>query len=415
MPSAPRSMRLHIGIFGRRNVGKSSLLNAITRQEVSIVSEQAGTTTDPVEKPMELLPLGPVLFIDTAGIDDEGALGELRVQKTRKVIERTEVALLVAVSESWGSFEENLLREFLEAQIPTIVVFNKVDLSEPGDGLISSLRDQKAHVVLTAATTGKGITDLRQALLESVPPDFLNNPAILGDLVPTGGLAVLVVPIDKEAPKGRLILPQVQAIRDLLDSDACCMVVKERELRHALDHLKVPPDLVVTDSQAFLKVVADTPPEVPITSFSILFSRFKGDLLTQVEGALAVDQLRTGDRVLVSEACSHHPIGEDIGRVKIPRWLTQYVGGKLEFTHVQGHDFPEDLSEYKLVIHCGACMLNRREMLTRILRCREAGVPVSNYGLVIAFSLGIFERALEPFPAARDLYRQHREKGRNHL
>jgi [FeFe] hydrogenase H-cluster maturation GTPase HydF len=416
MPSTPRSMRLHIGIFGRRNVGKSSLLNAITRQEVSIVSEQAGTTTDPVEKPMELLPLGPVLFIDTAGIDDEGALGELRVQKTRKVFERTDVALLVAVAESWGGFEENLLKEFLEAQIPTIVVFNKVDLSEPGDDLVkdwvAGLRSS-VRVVSTAATTGKGITDLRQALLESVPPEFLNNPSILGDLVPAGGLAVLVVPIDKEAPKGRLILPQVQSIRDLLDSDACCMVVKERELRHALDRLKVPPDLVVTDSQAFLKVVADTPPEVPVTSFSILLSRFKGDLLTQVEGALSVDHLRTGDRVLVSEACSHHPIGEDIGRVKIPRWLTQYVGGKLEFTHVQGHDFPEDLSEYKLVIHCGACMLNRREMLTRILRCREAGVPVSNYGLVIAYSLGTFERALEPFPAARDLYRQHREKGRH--
>jgi len=271
------------------------------------------------------------------------------------------------------------------------------------------------RVVTTSATTGKGILDLRQALLESVPPDFINNPSILGDLVPPGGLAVLVVPIDKEAPKGRLILPQVQAIRDLLDSDACCLVVKERELRHALERLKTPPDLVVTDSQAFLKVVADTPPEVPVTSFSILFSRFKGDLLTQVNGALAVDHLRTGDRILVSEACSHHPIGEDIGRVKIPRWLTQYVGGKLEFTHVQGHDFPDDLAGYKLVIHCGACMLNRREMLARILHCREANVPVSNYGLVIAYSLGIFERALEPFPAAREIYRAHLKSKGIHL
>lgn len=411
MQTTPRSMRLHIGIFGRRNVGKSSLLNAMTRQQVSIVSAQAGTTTDPVEKPMELLPLGPVLFIDTAGIDDEGALGEMRVQKTRKVIERTEIALLVTAADQWGGFEENLLKEFLEAHIPTIVVFNKCDLAEPAEPVIRQIREQEARVVQTSATTGKGILDLRQALLESVPAEYLNNPSILGDLVPPGGLAVLVVPIDKEAPKGRLILPQVQAIRDLLDSDACCMVVKERELRHALDRLKVPPDLVVTDSQAFLKVVADTPPEVPLTSFSILFSRFKGDLLTQVEGALAVDNLKTGDRVLVSEACSHHPIGEDIGRVKIPRWLTQYVGGKLEFTHVQGHDFPADLAEYKLVVHCGACMLNRREMLTRILHCRQAGVPVSNYGLVIAYSLGIFERALQPFPAARDLFRSHRGKG----
>ncbi len=407
MQTTPRSMRLHIGIFGRRNVGKSSLLNAITRQEVSIVSEQAGTTTDPVEKPMELLPLGPVLFIDTAGIDDEGALGEMRVQKTRKVIERTEVALLVAVADQWGTFEENLLKVFLEAGIATIVVFNKCDLGQPAANLINRLQNQEVRVVYTSANTGRGIPDLRQALLESVPAELLNNPSILGDLVPPGGLAVLVVPIDKEAPKGRLILPQVQAIRDLLDNDACCAVVKERELRHILGRFTVPPDLVVTDSQAFLKVVADTPPGVPVTSFSILFSRFKGDLLTQVEGALAVDSLQTGDRVLVSEACSHHPIGEDIGRVKIPRWLTQYVGGKLEFTHVQGHDFPDDLAEYKLVIHCGACMLNRREMLARILHCREVGVPISNYGLVIAYSLGIFERALQPFPAARDLYQAH--------
>jgi len=326
-------------------------------------------------------------------------------------------------------------------------VFNKSDLFEPGEELVNGLvmglsgmtdltpplpqgeggnsplapRERggggvrsSVRVVATSATTGKGIPDLRQALLESVPPEYLNNPSILGDLVPPGGLAVLVVPIDKEAPKGMLILPQVQSIRDLLDSDACCLVVKERELRHALDRLRVPPDLVVTDSQAFLKVVADTPPEVPMTSFSILFSRFKGDLLTQVEGALAVDHLHTGARILVCEACSHHPIADDIGRVKIPRWLTQYVGGKLEFTHVQGHDFPVDLAEYKLVVHCGACMLNRREMLTRILRCREAGVPISNYGLVIAFSLGIFERALEPFPAARDLYWAHMRKRECH-
>jgi [FeFe] hydrogenase H-cluster maturation GTPase HydF len=230
----------------------------------------------------------------------------------------------------------------------------------------------------------------------------------VGDLVGPGEMAVLVVPIDKEAPRGRLILPQVQAIRDLLDSDAYCLVVKERELRGALARLKEPPKLVVTDSQAFLKVAADTPRTVPLTSFSILMSRFKGDLLTQVEGALAIDRLHTGDRVLVAEACSHHPIGEDIGRVKIPRWLTQYVGGKLEFNQVQGHDFPSDLSPYRLVIHCGACAWNRREMLSRILRCRQAGVPITNYGLTIAYSLGIFERALEPFPAALELCKQRR-------
>ncbi|MGE5611543.1 MAG: [FeFe] hydrogenase H-cluster maturation GTPase HydF, partial [Bacillota bacterium] len=244
------------------------------------------------------------------------------------------------------------------------------------------------------------------ALIRSAPDDFVNTPAIVGDLVRPGDMAVLVVPIDKEAPKGRLILPQVQAIRDLLDSDSYCLVVKERELRSALDRLKMLPKLVVTDSQAFLKVAADTPREVLLTSFSILFSRFKGDLTTQVLGAMAIDRLHSGDRILIAEACSHHPITDDIGRVKIPRWLTQFVGGKLQIDHVQGHDFPQDLASYKLVIHCGACMWNRREMLSRLLRCQEAGVPITNYGLAIAYSLGIFERALSPFPAALDAYRE---------
>jgi [FeFe] hydrogenase H-cluster maturation GTPase HydF len=247
---------------------------------------------------------------------------------------------------------------------------------------------------------------LRQALLEAAPPDFIDSPAILGDLVGPGELAVLVVPIDKEAPKGRLILPQAQAIRDLLDSDAYCLVVKERELRGALDRLKTPPKLVVTDSQAFLKVAADTPRHVPMTSFSILMARFKGDLLAQVRGTLAIETLRRNDRVLVAEACAHHPIGEDIGRVKIPRWLTSYTGVKLQFEHVRGHDFPAEVSPYQLVIHCGACLWNRREMLSRILRCQQAGVPITNYGLTIAYSLGIFERALQPFPAALELFRK---------
>ncbi|HOT22886.1 MAG TPA: [FeFe] hydrogenase H-cluster maturation GTPase HydF, partial [Thermoleophilia bacterium] len=240
----------------------------------------------------------------------------------------------------------------------------------------------------------------------AAPPDFIDNPTILGDLVSSGELAVLVVPIDKEAPRGRLILPQVQAIRDLMDADALALVVKERELSHALEQLKAPPKLVVTDSQAFLKVAADTPPDVPMTSFSILFARFKGDLASQVEGTLAIENLKSGARILIAEACSHHPIAEDIGRVKIPRWLTQYVGGKLEIEHVQGHDFPDDLTGWDLVIHCGACTFNRRAMLARIMRAREAGVPLTNYGLVIAYSLGIFERALQPFPGALEAYRQ---------
>ena len=406
MTTTPKSLRLHIAFFGRRNVGKSSLLNALTRQQVSIVSPVAGTTTDPVEKPMELLPLGPVLFIDTAGLDDTGELGALRVQKTRQVLERADVAVLVAEAGKWGGFEEEILLELAARKTPAVVVFNKTDAAPPDAVLRAKLEAQKLRPVSTSAVTGAGIPELRQALLDSAPADFIDSPAILGDLVGPGELAVLVVPIDKEAPKGRLILPQVQAIRDLLDSDASCLVVKERELRSALDRLKTPPKLVVTDSQAFLKVAADTPPTVPMTSFSILMARFKGDLLAQVQGTLAIDNLRRDDRVLIAEACSHHPIGEDIGRVKIPRWLTLYTGAKIQFEHVQGHDFPADLSPFKLVVHCGACMWNRREMLGRILRCQQAGVPITNYGLTIAYSLGIFARALEPFPAALDAFRR---------
>ncbi|NWG03969.1 MAG: [FeFe] hydrogenase H-cluster maturation GTPase HydF [Syntrophaceae bacterium] len=403
--STPKGFRLHIGIFGRRNVGKSSLLNAITRQSVSIVSDVAGTTTDPVEKPMEFLPLGPVLFIDTAGIDDTGSLGELRIHKTHQIFDRTDLGVIVSEAGRWGDFEEQLVAELKARNIPIVMVFNKSDRGEPEAEVINQLNQKRIPVVKTSAISGEGIPDLRQSLLEVAPVEFINHPAILGDLIGPGEMAVLVVPIDKEAPKGRLILPQVQAIRDLLDSDAYCMVVKEQELQHALERLNRPPKLVVTDSQAFLKVAADTPREIPLTSFSILFARFKGDLSELIRGTLAIDRLKPGNRILIAEACSHHPIAEDIGRIKIPRWLTQYVGGKLEFKTVQGHDFPEDLSPYHLVIHCGACMMNRREMLTRMLRCRQANVPMTNYGLTIAFSLGIFERALGPFPAALEIYR----------
>jgi [FeFe] hydrogenase H-cluster maturation GTPase HydF len=404
--STPKGFRLHIGLFGRRNAGKSSLLNALTRQSVSIVSEHAGTTTDPVEKPMELLPIGPVLFIDTAGIDDVGDLGEMRVEKTRQAFDRTDVAMILCPAGEWTTYEEEILCAFRELKTPVVVVHNKSDLGAASDELRGRLTAEGVEQVSTVAAQQVGVLELRQALIRVTPDEFINAPAIVGDLVPPGELVMLVVPIDMEAPKGRLILPQVQTIRDILDTDAYCMVVKERELREAFDRLKRPPALVVTDSQGFLKVAADTPAEIPLTGFSVLFARAKGDLSEFVRGAMAIESLCPGDRVLVAEACSHHPIGEDIGRVKIPRWLTQYVGGKLDFQFVQGHDFPADLSEYSLVVHCGGCMWNRREMLSRQLRCRQAGVPIANYGLTIAYSLGIFSRALAPFPAAAEVYRR---------
>jgi len=406
MRKSSKGFRLHIGLFGRRNVGKSSLLNAITRQDVSIVSQVAGTTTDPVEKPMELLPLGPVLFIDTAGLDDTGMLGRMRIRKTHQAFDRTDVGILVTETGKWNSYEDDILQELSRRRIPTIVVFNKYDIGQINKSLEQKLRKTKIQTVSTIASQYYGIHNLREALIKSAPDDFINTQPIIGDLVASGDLVILVTPIDKEAPKGRLILPQVQTIRDLLDHSAYCMVVQENELPKALKRLKQPPALVVTDSQVFEKVVAAVPTEIPTTSFSILYARAKGDLNEFVRGALALDNLRPGDRVLIAEACSHHPIEDDIGRVKIPRWLMRHIGGKLEFATVQGHDFPDSLTQYKLIIHCGACMWNRREMLSRILLCRRALVPITNYGLAIAQILGIRERALQPFPSTLKLYRQ---------
>ncbi len=407
---SPKSFRLHIGIFGKRNTGKSSILNALTKQDVSIVSDVAGTTTDPVEKPMELLPLGPVLFIDTAGMDDVGDLGEKRVSKTLAVFDRTDFGILVTNFKEWDEYELRIMEEFKTRGIPFIVIFNKIDCFSENIVLTSELDNFSVKYTYTSAIEGTGLAKLRELILQTAPGDFINRSAILSDLVGPGEAAVLVVPIDKEAPKGRLILPQVQSIRDLLDNDSFCLVVKERELREALSRLNRAPKLVVTDSQAFLKVAADTPSEIPLTSFSILFARFQGDLNEMVRGAMAIDKIKTGDKILVAEACSHHPIGEDIGTVKIPRWLTQYVGGKLQIDSIRGHDFPANISDYKLIIHCGACMWNRREMLSRIMKARQAHVPITNYGLTIAYSLGIFERALQPFPAALQIFRDQFKK-----
>ncbi len=400
----PKGFRIHIGIFGRRNTGKSSLLNAITRQQVSIVSAQAGTTTDPVEKPMELLPLGPVLFIDTAGLDDTGAVGMLRVERTRQVFDRTDLGVIVTDGQ-WGEYEERILAELQSRKIPVIAVFNKSDIVSPSNDSLKRITEAGIPFVQISTLEKKGILEFRQALLDNAPSDYMSNFPILSDLVGPSEMAILVTPIDKEAPKGRLILPQVQAIRDLLDNDSFSIVVRENQLANALERLKIPPKLVVTDSQAFAEVSKIVPRGIPLTGFSILFARLKGNLAIQTEGAMMVDNLNPGDEILIAEACSHHPIEGDIGREKIPRWLNGYVGASLKYTTVQGHDLPEDLSRFKLVIHCGACMWNRREMQSRIMRCVSTGVPITNYGLVIARSLGMFERALEPFPEALQVYR----------
>lgn len=406
MQKTPRGMRLHIGIFGRRNVGKSSILNKLTKQDISVVSETAGTTTDPVEKAMELLPLGPVLFVDTAGIDDEGSLGEKRIEKTKKIFERTDLAVIVSEEPVWSNFEQTIYEEFKQRNIPVISVLNKSDLKKPEELDFSNLKELGLDPLAISAKENTGIEELREKIIKSAPEEFINPPPIISDLIPPGELAMLVVPIDLEAPRGRLILPQVQTIRELLDNDSMVMVVKERELQNAINRLSRPPAIVITDSQAFLKVSADVPKNVRLTSFSILFARLKGELKEFVKGTLAIENLKNGNKVLICESCTHHAIGDDIGRVKIPRWLTQYTGAKLDFDVYAGHDFPQNLEDYSLIIHCGACMTNRREVLSRIARANSAGVPITNYGLTIAYSLGIFERALEPFPIAKMIFEE---------
>jgi [FeFe] hydrogenase H-cluster maturation GTPase HydF len=405
-----KGFRLHIGFFGRRNVGKSSLLNAITRQTVSIVSDVPGTTTDPVEKPMELEPIGPVLFVDTAGVDDVGALGAQRIEKTRQAIARTDIGVLVTEAGVWGEFEEKLLAELRSHKIPVLVAVNKADLRQPTPEQIARFESEKLAWTLVAATSGEGVDAFRELLRQAAPDEAAEPPAIVRDLVPPGETAIFVMPIDKEAPKGRIKNLQVQAIRDLLDGESSCIVVKEAGFGKALDNMKTPPSLVVTDAQVFDQVARITPNNVPLTAFSILLSRLKGDLVTQSEAALTIEELRPSNRILIAETCTHHPIEEDIGRVKIPRWLESFVGGKLEFTHVKGRDFPEDLSPYKLVIHCGACMWNRQEMMSRIRECQRQNVPITNYGLVIAMTQGILERALEPFPEALAAFREARAR-----
>jgi [FeFe] hydrogenase H-cluster maturation GTPase HydF len=408
--STLKSLRLHIGLFGRRNVGKSSLINALTAQSVSIVSPAPGTTTDPVEKSFEMDPVGPVVFVDTAGMDDTGALGALRMQRTASVLERVDIALLVCDQEGFGEPEEKLLAALAERQTPVLVVFNKGDLASPPQSALDRLAAAEIPIERVSAATGRNIGLLKEAITRLVPDERMDAPHLVGDLLPAGELAVLVVPIDLGAPKGRLILPQVQVIREILDSDAMCIVVKERELRDAIARLTRPPRLVICDSQVVLKAVADTPAAVRLTTFSILMARYKGDLVKLARGAAAIHRLRAGDKVLVTETCSHCALADDIGRVKIPRWLRQFVGVHLDIDVAGGAELPEDLTPYRLVIHCGSCMTTRKHMLARLYRAERQGVPMTNYGVAISLLQGVLPRALECFPAALGAYQTARDE-----
>ncbi len=394
MNQTPRGERTHIALFGKRNAGKSSVINALTDQDLAIVSEVKGTTTDPVYKAMELLPLGPIVLIDTPGLDDEGELGQKRVEKTLEVLAKTDIAMVIVDSTvGVGKFELGLLEKIRDRKLPYVVVYNKKDLCDLTDQIDMS------HSVCVSAKTGEGIRELKEHLGRLVPEEQ-EKLQIVGDLLEPSDFVVLVVPIDKAAPKGRLILPQQQTIRDILESDATAIVVKEHELRETLQNLGKKPKMVITDSQVFSKVAADTPEDILLTSFSILFARFKGDLEEEIRGVKALDSLKDGDKILIAEGCTHHRQCDDIGTVKIPRWLSQYTGKRFQYDTCSGNSFPQNLSEYQLVIHCGGCTLNRKEMKNRLSHIKSAEVPVVNYGILIAAMQGILKRSIEPFPLA---------------
>ena len=405
MNQTPASERVHISFFGKRNAGKSSIINAVTGQDLAIVSSVRGTTTDPVYKTMELLPLGPVMIIDTPGIDDEGELGALRVRKSYQVLNKTDIAILV-VDSTTGKGEEELalIHRFHKKGIPYLVVYNKIDLlsDEEIKDLAMSVRPGE---VLVSAADGMNIQELKEKIATLKPEDTHKYP-LIQDLIEPLDLVILVVPIDKAAPKGRLILPQQQTIRDILERGALSLVVRDTELKSTLDHFLsqgVCPKLVVTDSQAFARVSKDVPENITLTSFSILFSRYKGELETQLEGVAALSSIQDDDRILIAEGCTHHRQCGDIGTCKIPDWIRNYTGKKPVFEFTSGTEFPDDVSSYKMVVHCGGCMLNEREMKYRIACCHDQGVPITNYGLLIAQVTGILKRSLGPFPEMQKL------------
>ena len=405
MNQTPASERVHISFFGKRNAGKSSVINAVTGQDLAIVSSVRGTTTDPVYKTMELLPLGPVMIIDTPGIDDEGELGALRVRKSYQVLNKTDIAILV-VDSTTGKGEEELalIHRFHKKGIPYLVVYNKIDLLS-GEEIKDLAMSVRPGEVLVSAADGMNIQELKEKIATLKPEDTHKYP-LLQDLIEPLDLVILVVPIDKAAPKGRLILPQQQTIRDILERGALSLVVRDTELKSTLDHFLaqgVCPKLVVTDSQAFARVSKDVPENITLTSFSILFSRYKGELETQLEGVAALSSIQDDDRILIAEGCTHHRQCGDIGTCKIPDWIRNYTGKKPVFEFTSGTEFPDDVSSYKMVVHCGGCMLNEREMKYRIACCHDQGVPITNYGLLIAQVTGILKRSLGPFPEMQKL------------
>ena len=411
MNETPSGERVHIGFFGRRNAGKSSLVNAVTGQDLAVVSDVKGTTTDPVTKSMELLPLGPVVIIDTPGYDDEGSLGELRVQRTRKILEKTDIAVLVIdTTDGFKSEDAELADLFVERNVPCIIALNKSDISEDSEdhnideesmGIFQAIAKKSQGMVHVSTVSGQGIDELKIRLAALKPEE--DKEKLIADKIDRGDIIVLVVPIDKAAPKGRLILPQQQTIRDILDAGASALVVQDSELAETLDKLGTKPALVVTDSQVFGKVDKIVPSDVPLTSFSILMARYKGLLDDAVRGVAAISRLRDGDRVLIAEGCTHHRQCGDIGTEKIPRWLKEFTGCDLVFETASGTGYPDDLTPYALVVHCGGCMLNEREVKHRADKTVSQGVPITNYGTMIAYVHGILKRSLEIFPEYSDL------------
>lgn len=394
--STPNADRIHIGIFGRRNAGKSSIINAVTGQSLAVVSDTAGTTTDPVSKAMELLPLGPVLITDTPGLDDDGELGRLRVEKGYRVLFKSDIALLVIdCTAGISKFDLDIKEKLEQNKIPYIIVMNKCDLSDD-----RSIRGE--NVIYTDAANGTGINELKELIAKQVNTND-NSRRICADLLSPSDIAVLVVPIDKAAPKGRLILPQQQTIRDVLDADASAVICKDNELKATLGNLIKKPKLVITDSQVFSKVSADVPGDIMLTSFSILFARYKGNLETNVMGVKTLDSLSDGDTVLISEGCTHHRQCGDIGTVKLPHWIKEYTGKNISFEFSSGGSFPENLSKYSLIVHCGGCTLNEKEMKYRLACASNCNVPMTNYGICIAYMQGILKRSIEPFENIRSL------------